>query len=80
MKKVTLYTSNTCEHCHNVKAYLDEKGIPYTDNEVNDSEINQQRALELSGDSFVPVIHIQNGEDKVLVGFDEAKLEAALAE
>lgn len=58
------------------KQYLDQRGIPYVDKDVDESMTNMQEAVEKSGQRGIPVIDI---DGQVIVGFDRPKIDAALA-
>lgn len=74
-KKIVVYSTPTCGHCLNVKKYLQEKGVEYS--EINVAEDEQARAemIEKAGRMAVPVILV---DDAVVVGFDKAKLDRLL--
>lgn len=64
MKKVTIYTTNTCPYCDRAKALLKSKGVNYT--EVNlDGKPDELKALkERTGLRTVPQIFF----DEELIG------------
>ncbi|SCG81754.1 glutaredoxin [Proteiniborus sp. DW1] len=74
MANVTIYTSNTCPHCVSAKQYLSEKGINYTEKNVQ-TDPSARKELIQKGIMSVPVI-VVDGQD--IVGFDKAKLEELL--
>lgn len=74
MKDVLLYTSNTCPYCTLAKDYFDEKGVEYTERNVQTDKTARQELMDM-GHMGVPVIVI-NGEE--IVGFDKNKLEEML--
>ena len=80
MKKVSIYTLETCHYCQVAKEYFKEKGIEYTELDAMDSN-NRMEAKEKSGQLGVPVIVIsdEEGGEEVIIGFDEEKIGAALA-
>lgn len=74
MKKVTVYTSNTCPHCKAAKNYLKENNIDFEEKNVDED----RRAIDYlveKGYRGVPVINI-DGED--LVGFNKDLVEEKL--
>ncbi|KAB3537718.1 glutaredoxin family protein [Alkaliphilus pronyensis] len=75
-KEVTIYTSNTCPHCHTAKEYLSEKGIEFSEKNVSDDP-GARKELMSKGIMAVPVIQI--GEETI-VGFDKGKIEGLLNE
>lgn len=75
MDKVKIYSTPTCPFCHRAKAYLTEKGVEFEDHDVSSDQEALAQMIDLSGQMGVPVIAVG---DKVVVGFDRAKLEALL--
>ena len=74
MKNVVVYTSSTCPYCTLAKEYLDEKGVEYTEKNVqNDPEARKE--LMAMGHMGVPVVVI--GEEQI-VGFDKSKIDIEL--
>lgn len=74
MKKVEIYTSNSCGYCSMAKDYFKEKNIEYS--EYNVSENPQYRKdLMKKGYMSVPVIII-GGEE--VIGFDKGRIESLL--
>ena len=74
MKKVVIYTSNTCGYCHLAKDYLNEISVDYTEKNVStDSEARKE--LMSQGFMGVPVIFV---DDEVIQGFDKNKLDELL--
>ena len=75
MKAIVYYTPS-CPFCHKVKEYLSERGVDFEDVDVAEDTARQQEMIQKSGQMGVPVTVIGN---QVIVGFDQAKLDAALA-
>jgi glutaredoxin-like YruB-family protein len=74
MKKVEIYTSNSCGYCSMAKDYFKENNIEYS--EYNVSENPQYRKdLMKKGYMSVPVIII-GGEE--VIGFDKGRIESLL--
>lgn len=72
---VTIYTSNTCPYCVSAKEYFQEKGISYTEKNIQtDSEARKE--LMSKGHMGVPVIVI-DGEE--VVGFNKSKIDELLS-
>jgi glutaredoxin-like YruB-family protein len=79
MKKVKIFTSPTCSYCEMAKDWLKDKGIEYIEVDVAKDQKAAEELVKESGQMGVPVIIIGEGEDKrVIVGFDQGKLEEAL--
>ena len=74
--QITIYSATWCAFCHAAKDYLDKKGVKYTDKDVDADRDNALEAMQLSGQTGIPVLNI-NGQ--VIVGFDRPRIDAALA-
>jgi glutaredoxin len=72
---ITLYTRPMCSWCIDAKAWLEEQGLKYTMFDVGADEEARQRAIQLSGDSVVPVIEV---DGHVLGDFDVGQLKKFL--
>lgn len=81
VKKITVYTTNTCAYCVMVKRYLDNKGHAYEVVNLDDEPHRQQEALAISGALTVPVTVVEKEDDnkQVVVGFNLTQLAPALA-
>lgn len=75
MSKVVVYTSNTCPYCTMAKDYLKEKGIEFNEKNVQTDAAARDELISM-GYTGVPVLVI--GEEEI-VGFDRARIDAALA-
>ncbi len=75
MANVTVYTSNTCPYCVSAKDYLKEKGIDYTEKNVQ-TDKDARKELMAMGHMGVPVLVI-DGEE--VVGFDKERIDALLS-
>ena len=75
-KKVEIYTSLTCHFCKDLKAFLDEKSVMYTEYDVSVDEEKRKELTERSQQMGVPVVFIDDKE--MIVGFDREKIIAAL--
>lgn len=74
MANVTVYTSSTCPYCTSAKSYLEEKGIDFTEKNVQTDKEARKELMDM-GHMGVPVIVI-DGEE--VVGFDKDKVEQIL--
>lgn len=75
MSKVQVYTSNTCPYCTMAKDYLKDKGVDFEEKNVQEDP-QARDELVSKGYTGVPVLVINEEE---IVGFDQAKIDAALA-
>lgn len=75
MSEVKVYTSNTCPYCTMAKDYLKEKGVEFNEKNVQVDAAARDELISM-GYTGVPVLVI--GEEEI-VGFDRARIDAALA-
>jgi glutaredoxin-like YruB-family protein len=73
--KVIVYSTTSCPWCYRAKDWLTDHKINFEDINVGVDQARAQEMIEKSGQMGVPVIEI-NG--KIIVGFDEEKMKAAL--
>lgn len=76
MKNVVVYSSNTCPYCTLAKDFLTEKGVEFTEKNVQTDKEARKELMDM-GHMGVPVLVI-DGEE--IVGFDKDKIEELLAE
>lgn len=74
MSKVTIFTSSTCPYCVTAKEYLDEKGVSYTEKNIQSDKVARKELMGM-GHMGVPVLVI-DGEE--VVGFDKSKIDELL--
>lgn len=74
MADVKIYTSNTCPYCTSAKSYLEDKGIEYTERNVQEDKEARQELMDM-GHMGVPIIVI-DGEQ--IVGFDKNRIQEKL--
>ncbi|WP_416198875.1 MAG: Glutaredoxin-like protein, YruB-family [Sporanaerobacter sp.] len=74
MADVVIYSTNTCPHCVAAKEYFAQKGISYTEKNVQ-TDMQARKELMNMGHMGVPVIFV-DGEE--VVGFDRDRLEQLL--
>lgn len=73
---VTLYTASWCAFCRATKDYLDKKGVPYTEKDVDSDRAIAEESVRLSGQTGIPVLDIGG---QIIVGFDRPRIDAALS-
>ena len=80
-KKVTVYTTNTCASCRQIKQWLDMKGVAYNTVNLDEHPEERQPLIAMSGAMTVPitVIEDENGAKDITVGLNLSKLAGALA-
>lgn len=74
-KNILVYSTPSCPYCLQLKAYLDEKKIKYTNFDVASDTAKAQEMIDKSGQMGVPVLDI---DGKIIVGFDRAEIEKKL--
>lgn len=73
MKKVIVYTSDTCTYCSMAKDYLKSVNVNYEERNVKQPEYRKElMAMKIMS---VPVIKV--GEETI-IGFDKSALDKAL--
>ncbi|HAH87636.1 MAG TPA: NrdH-redoxin [Armatimonadetes bacterium] len=75
-KEIKVYSTSTCPWCRKAKEYFSGKGVKYTEYDVSQDREKLQEMVDLTGQRGVPVIVINN---QVIVGFNQAKIDEALA-
>jgi len=71
----SFFSTPTCPYCQAAKRYLQQRGVPFEDEDVSQNMIAAQYMVQRSGQQGVPVIQVGN---EVVVGFDRARLDALL--
>ncbi len=81
VKNITIFTTSTCASCGMVKKWLGAKGHAFDVVDLDEHPERQAEVVALSGVTAVPVTVIDKEDDSkaVVLGFDLAKLSAALA-
>lgn len=74
-KQVTVYTTSTCPYCIMVKNFLKDKGVPFTEVNLQREPDKIDRVMRATGQMGVPQTEI-NG--KWVIGFDPNNIEALL--
>jgi len=74
-KKVTLYSTPTCQWCAKTKEFFKKNKVSFTNKDVSKNKKNADEMIKKSGQMGVPVIDI-NG--RIIVGYDEGKLKKVL--
>jgi glutaredoxin len=74
---VTVYTTPTCGFCHQLKAYLRQREIPFVEYDVSRDPYRANEMVRLSGQQGVPVSVI---DGNVVLGADMGRVNQILAE
>lgn len=78
--KVTIFSTTNCPSCAMVKKFLSNKGVQYSEINVEENPSKRQEAFKLSGALTVPVTLIERDKSQeVVVGFNLSKLAPAVS-
>lgn len=75
-KHIVIYSSPTCGFCYMVKDYLKGKNVGFEEKDISTDQDALRFVLDKVGQAVTPIITI---DDKIIVGFDRPKIDAALA-
>ena len=73
--KYTIYSTPTCPFCKQLKAFLDENKVKYTDHDVSLDKKKAEEMIQKSGQMGVPVSDI---DGQIVIGFDKKKISELL--
>jgi glutaredoxin-like YruB-family protein len=73
---VVVYTTPTCPYCNQVKQFLAQRGVTFTERDVSVDRAAAMEMIQKTGQQGVPVTIIN---DQAVVGFDRPRLEQLLA-
>ncbi len=78
--QITVYTTTTCPYCRQLKEYLTQKKIAFTEKLVDQDDAAQKEMLAVSGGfQGIPFTLIKkDGETETVVGFDKGRIESIL--
>ena len=77
MKKITVYSTETCHFCHMEKEFLNAHNVPFEDHVIKPEDVEIKKYLmDLTGQLGVPVTVITDSDHpdadpQVMVGFSE---------
>ena len=74
---VVVYSTPTCGFCHQVKAYLNQRGVSFAEYDVSRDPQAAAEMVRLSGQQGVPVVLI---DGQVVVGFNQPLIDQLLAQ
>jgi len=72
--RVTLYSTDWCGYCKQAKRFLDQKGIPFKEFDI-EKDTEARKAYEALGGRGIPLLDV-NGT--LIRGFEPEKILAAL--
>lgn len=58
MPKVVVYTRTTCGPCKTIKYFLNKKGIPYEEMNIDDDPVAAREFSELTNVPMVPLVRV----------------------
>jgi len=73
--RVIVFSTLTCPYCQAAKKYLQQRGVPFEDEDVSRNVIAAQYMVQRSGQQGVPVIQVGK---EIVIGFDRARLDMLL--
>ncbi|MDO8565283.1 MAG: glutaredoxin domain-containing protein [bacterium] len=76
MKKVEIYSTESCHFCHMAKEFFKASNVPFTDYNVGTDTAKRAEMVEMTGQMGVPVIVIDSKD--VVIGFDQKALTKLL--
>ncbi|MCA9347028.1 glutaredoxin family protein [Candidatus Saccharibacteria bacterium] len=80
MKKITIYSTNTCGFCIQLKSYLKSKDIDFEVKMADEDQAVAQELFEKSGQLGVPftIISEEGQDDVAILGFDRPRFNQVL--
>ena len=78
--KITVYSTTTCPYCVQLKQWLDEKQVAYTEYMVDKNPYAAQVMVSQSGQRRVPFSTVEHDDGRVdkILGFDRENFRKAL--
>jgi len=73
---VVVFTTPTCGYCHQLKAYLRGKGVPFTERDLSRDPQAAAEMVRLTGQQGVPVTLV---DGHTVVGFNPRAIDQLLA-
>ncbi len=74
-QKILIYSTPTCPWCKKAKDFFTEKGIKFTNIDVDADVKAAEEMVKKTGQMGVPVIDI---DGEIIIGFDQEKIEKIL--
>jgi glutaredoxin-like YruB-family protein len=74
---ITIYTTPTCGFCHQVKSYLNRRGVPFVERDLSRDPQAAAEMVRISGQQGVPVVLI---DGQIVVGANMAQIDHLLAQ
>lgn len=82
VKKYLIYSTLLCGYCKMLKSFLEEQNFPYEEVDVSVNKKAAQEMVAATQQMGVPVSKIvyEDESEKYIVGFNPARIKAAIAE
>lgn len=79
--KITVFTRTNCPYCVLVMKFLDMKNLSYETVNIEKDPAAMEKVMAMTGRSIAPttVISKENGEEKVIVGYNLAQILQSIA-
>ncbi|MEH7547706.1 glutaredoxin [Neobacillus bataviensis] len=78
MRKVIIYTQETCPPCHAEKLWFKENGIEFEERDVRKNDQYLYELIELGAAATPATIIKYEDREEVILGFDQTKLAGIL--
>ncbi|MCM3727057.1 glutaredoxin family protein [Neobacillus cucumis] len=78
MRKVIIYTQETCPPCHAEKLWFKENGIEFEERDVRKNDQYLYELIELGAAATPATIIKYEDREEVILGFDQTKLSGLL--
>jgi glutaredoxin len=77
--RIIVYTMLNCIYCISQKKWMETNHIPYEERNVIKSAEYEQEFRDLNGTGTpLTVIHKEDGEKNIVIGFNQERLESLL--
>ena len=73
--KVKVYSTPRCHNCHEIKAFLKEKGVEFVEIDLASNDEARDMIIEKTGHLGAPIVQIG---DEFIFGYDPKKMESLL--
>ncbi len=78
MKKVIIYTQETCSPCHAEKLWFKENGIEFEERDIRKNDQFLYELIDLGAAATPATIIKEQDREEVILGFDQSKLAELL--
>ena len=80
MTPIKMYTTTWCGDCRNAKRFLDARGVPYEEINIEEAVGAAERVMSINGGRRkVPTFELEDGRAFSLSPYDERRLRAELS-